>query len=203
MKVDLKTRIPAYRARAGVFALVDVPPLRYLAIDGSGDPNTSAAYAQAVSTLFAVAYRLKFTSKRELDRDYVVMPLEAQWWSDDMAAFTVERDASRWSWTALNLLPDWIGDAEVDSALSSADASSVPARSRLRIQTISEGRCAQTLHIGPYDEEGPVLRELHEEYIPAHGFVMTGLHHEIYLSDARRTDPAKLRTILRQPVVEV
>ncbi|WP_159501907.1 GyrI-like domain-containing protein [Microbacterium sp. 18062] len=190
----------AYRARRGVCEIVDVPPLTYLMIDGQGDPNTSEAYRDAVSTVFAVAYRLKFRSKRESDRDYVVMPLEALWWSDDMATFTSDRDTSRWSWTVLNLLPDWITYADVDRAVSEADAALVPARDRIRRETWEEGRCVQTLHIGPYEDEGPVLAEMHDGFIPGMGLRMTGRHHEIYLSDVRRTDPAKLRTILRQPV---
>jgi len=198
MKVDLKKELASYRARRGVFEVIDVPPLRYLMIDGHGDPNEQE-YADAVSTLFPVAYKLKFLSKRELDRDYVVMPLEALWWSDDMAAFTSDRDKSRWDWTALNLVPEWITDELVDKARSAADA---PALDRLRVETLEEGRCVQTLHLGPFDDEGPVLDELHHEFVPAHGLRMTGKHHEIYLSDIRRTDPAKLRTILRQPVTD-
>lgn len=200
MKVDLKAEIVSYRARAGIISVVDVPPLQYLAIDGAGDPNTAAAYSEAVSTIFAVAYRVKFFSKRELDRDYVVMPLEALWWSDDMATFTDARDKSRWSWTALNLVPDWITAEQVDRAVSGADAAAVPARAGLRLETLREGRCVQTLHVGPYDAEGAALAEMHDEFIPAQGLRMTGRHHEIYLSDVRRTDPEKLKTILRQPV---
>ena len=196
MTVDLKKDIGAYRARSGRFDVVDLPPLSYLMIDGQGDPNTSPAYAEAVSTVFAVAYRLKFRSKRELDRDYVVMPLEALWWADDMAAFTVDREKSRWRWTLLNLVPEWITIADVERALAAA----APAGHPLRLETLAEGRCVQTLHVGPYDEEGPVLAEMHDVVIPARGMRMTGRHHEIYLSDVRRTDPARLKTILRQPV---
>jgi hypothetical protein len=196
MKIDLKKDIAAYRARAGTFDIVDVPALPYLMVDGQGDPNTSESYAEAVSTIFAVAYRLKFHSKRELDRDYVVMPLEALWWADDMAAFTVDRDTSRWRWTLLNLVPEWITSADVERALSAA----APARAPLRLETLAEGRCVQTLHVGAYDDEGPVLAELHDVVIPGRGMRMTGRHHEIYLSDVRRTEPAKLKTILRQPV---
>jgi len=196
MTVDLKKDIGAYRARSGRFDVVDLPPLSYLMIDGHGDPNTSPAYAEAVSTVFAVAYRLKFRSKRELDRDYVVMPLEALWWADDMAAFTVDREKSRWRWTLLNLVPEWITIADVERALAAA----APAGHPLRLETLAEGRCVQTLHVGPYDEEGPVLAEMHGVVIPERGMRMTGRHHEIYLSDVRRTDPARLKTILRQPV---
>lgn len=199
-KVDLKKDLAAYAARAGRFEVVDVPPLRYLAIDGAGDPNTSAAYADAVATLFPVSYAVKFASKRELDRDYVVMPLEALWWAEDLAAFTTARDKSAWSWTAMILVPDWIPDDMVERAAQKhADA---PAIDRLAVRRLDEGRCVQTLHIGSYDDEAPVLAELHDEIIPGLGMRMTGHHHEVYLSDARRTEPAKLRTILRQPVAE-
>ena len=199
MKTDLKRELAAYSARRGVFDVVDLPPLRYLMIDGHGDPNEQA-YADAVSTLFPVAYKLKFMSKKELDRDYVVMPLEALWWSDDMTTFTSDRDKSRWDWTAMILVPDWTPADHVERAL--AAASGAPALDRLRLETLREGRCVQTLHLGPFDEEGPVLARLHDEVIPSRGLRMTGRHHEIYLSDIRRTDPAKLRTILRQPVTD-
>ncbi|MHC2999369.1 GyrI-like domain-containing protein [Microbacterium sp. HJ5] len=199
MKTDLKKELPSYRARRGVFDVIDVPPLRYLMIDGHGDPNTQA-YGDAVSTLFPVAYKLKFLSKNELDRDYVVMPLEALWWSDDMTTFTTGRDKSRWDWTAMILVPEWTTDEHVGRAV--AAAADAPAIDRLRLETLDEGRCVQTLHLGPFDEEGPVLEELHHTFIPGQGLRMTGRHHEIYLSDIRRTDPAKLRTILRQPVAD-
>lgn len=200
MKVDLKKEISAYTAPRGAFEIIDVPPMRYLMIDGHGDPNTQS-YADAVSTIFPVAYKLKFLSKRELDRDYVVMPLEALWWSEDMTTFTTGRDKSRWDWTALNLVPDWITDEHF--ARACAAAPDAPALERIRLDTLSEGRCAQTLHVGPFDDEGPVLAEMHDEFIPAQGLRMSGRHHEVYLSDIRRTDPAKLRTILRQPVEPV
>ena len=199
IKTDLKREIPAYRARRGAFEMVDVPPLRYLMIDGHGDPN-GQTFAEAISTIFPVAYRLKFMSKKEGDRDYVVMPLEALWWSDDMVAFTSDRDNSRWDWTALNLVPEWISDDQFSRALGAA--SDAPALDRLRLETLSEGRCVQTLHLGPFDDEGPVLDAMHHDFIPAHGLRMRGKHHEIYLSDIRRTDPSKRRTILRQPVTE-
>jgi hypothetical protein len=168
-------------------------------IDGHGDPNAQE-YADAITTIFSVGYKLKFMSKKEDDRDYVVMPLEALWWSEDMAAFTSDRDKSRWDWTALNLVPDWVTDEQFGRAL--AAAADAPALDRLRLETYAEGRCVQTLHVGSFDDEGPVLDAMHHDFIPARGLRMTGRHHEIYLSDIRRTAPAKLRTILRQPVAE-
>lgn len=200
-KLDLKKELASYRARQGVFEIVDVPRLRYLAVDGSGDPNTSAAYADAVSAVFGFAYALKFLSKNELDRDYVVMPLEAQWWSDDMRTFTSDRDKSRWMWTALNVVPGWISDDHLAVARErAAKKNASEALEQLRVEDLAEGRCVQTLHIGSYDDEAHVLAELHDVVIPAQGLVMRGLHHEIYLNDVRRTAPEKLRTILRQPV---
>lgn len=204
MKVDLKRELPAYSARVGRFDVVTVPPLQYLMIDGRGDPNTSAEYRDAITTIFPVAYALKFLSKRELDRDYTVMPLEALWWADDMDSFTSARDKSQWSWTCLNLVPDWLTAEHVDAAVAATRAKgSAPALDALRLETLDEGLCVQTLHVGSYDDETPVLARMHEEVIPSHGLTMTGRHHEIYLSDARRTAPEKLRTILRQPVARI
>lgn len=200
MKIDLKTEIPTYAARRGRFDTVTVPPLRYLMIDGAGDPNSVPAYQEALTTLYPVAFALKLFSKRELDRDYTVMPLEGLWWADDPARFTAARDKSRWSWTLLNLVPDWLTEEHVEAACSTVAAKGAPAVDRLRCAVLDEGLCVQTLHIGSYDDEAPVLGEMHSRVIPERGLRMTGIHHEIYLSDARRTAPEKLRTILRQPV---
>ncbi|GAA2054289.1 GyrI-like domain-containing protein [Leifsonia soli] len=201
MKSDLKKELGLYAPRRGRFELVTVPPLRYLMIDGHGDPNTSEQYRDALQTIFPLAYALKFLSKRELDRDYTVMPLEALWWAEDMASFTTARDKSQWDWTALNLIPDWITDDHVEQARATVRSrGGAPALDALRVETLDEGLCVQTLHVGSYDDEAPVLAELHDVFIPESGFTITGRHHEIYLNDARRTAPEKLRTILRQPV---
>jgi len=106
--LDFKKSLPSYRAQRGVFEVVDVPPMHYLMIDGRGDPNTSREYAEAIACLFPVAYKLKFVSKRELQKDYVVPPLEALWWADDMESFTAVRDKSHWQWTVMLMTPEWI-----------------------------------------------------------------------------------------------
>lgn len=206
-KVDFKKSLDSYRARKGTFRLVDVPPMSYLAIDGHGDSNTDPSYAAAIETLYPVAFTLKFASKTELGRDYVVPPLEGLWWAEDMAAFTTARDKTRWSWTLLLYVPEWLGKADVDAACEAvrtkASAKSAPVPPRLddlRLLTLNEGRCAQTLHVGPYDAEGPVLEEMHSSFIGGQGYALSGTHHEIYLSDVRKTAPERLRTILRQPV---
>lgn len=203
-KIDLKKTIATYRAPRGGFEIVEVPELRYLMLDGHGDPNTSPAFAEALETLYPVAYTLRFASKRELGRDYVVPPLEGLWWAENMAAFTSARDKSRWDWTLMLLVPEWIGDELVSSAVERVAAKSSPARlADLRVETLGEGRAVQTLHVGSFDAEAEVLERMHHEFIPAHGLRMTGRHHEIYLSDTRRVAPEKQRTILRQPVAAV
>lgn len=200
-KVDFKKTIDAYRARKGRFDLVEVPDLSYLMIDGHGDPNTSAEFTTAVEALFPLAYTLKFDSKRSLDRDYAVMPLEGLWWADDHASFTSARDKSRWHWTLMIMQPDWIDEEMLADAVTRASAKNPAARvSEVRLETLHEGLCAQTLHVGTYDDEAPVLAQLHEEFIPANGVRLTGTHHEIYFSDPRKGDPARRRTLLRQPV---
>ncbi|MGO4680160.1 GyrI-like domain-containing protein [Microbacterium sp. 2MCAF23] len=200
-KVDLTKSLDGYRARAGDFRLLDLPPSRYLAIDGHGDPNTASAYAEALETLYPVAYALKFASKRELDRDHVVPPLEGLWWADEMDAFTTARDKSRWDWTMLILIPEWIEDALVEAVIADVRTKRAPVRlGDLRILPLSEGLCLQTLHIGSFDDEAPLLARMHDEVIPEQGLRLAGLHHEVYLSDARRVAPEKRRTILRQPV---
>lgn len=200
MKTDFKTTLDAYRARAGEVRVLEVPTLRYLMVDGHGDPS-SPAYADALAALYPVAYATKFASRRDLGRDYVVPPLEALWWAQDMEVFTSRRDKSAWDWTAMLLVPDWVEPEMVDEAVAKVAAKDRPvALPRLRLEALDEGTAVQTLHVGSYDDEAGVLADLHHRFIPEHGLRMTGRHHEIYLSDARRVEPARLRTILRQPV---
>lgn len=180
--------------------------MQYLMVDGAGDPNTSVAYAEAVSALFPVAYTLKFASRKELGIDTVVMPLEGLWYAPDMASFTTRRDKSAWLWTMMIMVGSHVTSAMFEHAMQSVSQKAakkherMPALESMRLETLDEGRCVQTLHLGPYDDEGPVLEELHHRFIPDNRLQMRGLHHEIYLSDPRRAAPAKLRTILRQPV---
>lgn len=199
-KLDLRTTLDGYRAKLGEFRLVNMPDQRYLMVDGSGDPNTAPAYTRALGALYPVAYSLKFASKA-LGRDYVVPPLEGLWWAPDMTAFTSARDKARWSWTMMILVPDWLGPESFDTALEKVRAKSAPpGLSDVRLETLSEGLCMQTLHIGSFDDEAGVLAHMHDALIPGRGLRMTGKHHEVHLSDPRRTAPARLRTILRQPV---
>lgn len=202
-KTDFKKQLESYTASSGKFSMVAVPTLTYLMIDGHGDPNTSASYAEALTSLYPLAYRLKFFSKTELGRDYVVMPLEALWWSEDMAAFTSARDKSRWDWTLMIMVPGWLTPEHFSAARQAvARKGAAPALEEVRLESYEEGLSVQTLHIGSYDDEARLLDAMHHDFIPAHSLQMLGKHHEIYLNDARRTPAPRLRTILRQPVAE-
>jgi len=200
-KTDFKKTIDAYRARRDEFRVVEVPELQYLMIDGHGDPNSSPEFASAIEALYPIAYALKFASRNALDQDYVVMPLEGLWWADDHAAFTSERDKSRWSWTLMTMQPEWIDTVMFSDAVAKASTKNPTGRfGEVRLEVLTEGLCAQTLHVGAFDDEAPVLARMHDEFIPSQGAVMTGRHHEIYFSDPRKGAPEKRRTILRQPI---
>ncbi|MGC7095130.1 GyrI-like domain-containing protein [Amycolatopsis lurida] len=200
-KYDIKkARKQLYSAPAKEFTVVEVPELPYLAIDGRGDPNTSAAYANALEALYSTAYTLKFAAKKDLGQDFVVGPLEGLWRADDPEVF-LSRRKELWEWTMMLSLPPWVTGEMVQAAVEGvAKKKDLPALGDLGPRTLAEGTCVQILHIGSYDDETPTLDRLHHQYLPEHGLTFNGDHHEIYLSDARRTEPAKLKTILRQPV---
>lgn len=201
-KYDIKAAHKAlYSPSPTDFSTVDVPRMQYLAVDGRGDPNSSAEYAAALEALYPVAYAVKFASKNALGRDFVVGPLEGLWRAEDMTAFT-RGDRNAWEWTLLISQPDWITAEMIPDAVTAVTAKGKggEAVERVRLLTLDEGRSVQILHIGPYAAEAPTLARLHDECMPANGLTFNGDHHEIYLSDVRRTAPEKLRTVLRQPV---
>ncbi len=199
-KIDLKRELSCYTAKRDLPQIIQVPDLQYLMIDGHGDPNTPV-YQAAVSALYPLAYTLKFASKKHLGRDFVVMPLEGLWWAEDMDVFTSAREKAAWDWTLMIMTPDWITEDMFAAAREQLRRKEPPERlDDVRLETLSEGRCVQALHVGAYDDEAELLRHLHEEFIPGQGLRMVGKHHEIYLSDPRRVEPSKLKTILRQPV---
>jgi hypothetical protein len=168
-------------------------------IDGQGDPDTTPAYAQAFDALFSVAYATKFAVKKgALQTDYVVMPLEGLWWADDMAAFTAN-DRAQWLWTMMIMQPALVPHTVIVQAMADVHRKkpSLPV-DRLQLEPLTEGRCAQILHVGPFMQEGPTIARLHAHADARGG--LRGKHHEIYLSDIRRADPAKWKTVLRQPI---
>ncbi|MGD8795052.1 MAG: GyrI-like domain-containing protein [Anaerolineae bacterium] len=201
-KIDFKKTLKElYRPPRDRFVVVDVPAMQFLMADGHGDPNTAPAYQEAVEALYALAYKLKFASKKELGQDYVVPPLEGLWWAEDMALFSTMRDKSAWEWTMMIMQPEWITPAMFDAAVAQvAKQKDLPALPIIRLETYEEGLSVQILHLGSYDDEAPTLQRLHHDFLPENGYREAGKHHEIYLSDPRRVAPEKLKTVLRQPV---
>ena len=189
MRVDLKKdRKDLYQPGTKDFTEVDVPEMLYLAIDGHGDPNTSAAYA------------IRAALGARTGDDFVVGPLEGLWTSPDNSVFAA-RDKDAWDWTMMIPLPDAVSSQDVDEGLHQASRKKpeLPI-GELRELRFAEGRSLQILHVGTYDDEAPTLARLHDEVMPRLGFTWNGPHHEIYLSDPRRVAPEKMKTVLRQPV---
>lgn len=201
MRIDLKKdRKALYSPPPGDFTEVHVPEAAYLAADGSGDPNTSPAYASAIQALYAGAYAIRAVLKKRTGDDFVVGPLEGLWTSADSSAF-VARDKGEWNWTMMIPLPDAVSARDIADGLGQAARKKpeLPV-SALKELPLSEGRSLQILHVGTYDDEAPTLARLHDEVMPRLGLTWNGPHHEIYLSDPRRVAPEKMKTILRQPV---
>ena len=199
VKLDLKKDLKHLYGATATPALIEVPAITYLMIDGHGDPNTAPEYAEAVQALFSVAYTAKFALKKSGGPDIAVMPLQALWWVPDMTTFSVT-DKSAWDWTAMIAQPDVVTPDVVDAARSAAAAKApAAALAKLRLETLVEGRAGQVLHVGPYAAEGPTIERLHA-FIADQGLQLRGKHHEIYLGDPRRTAPERLKTIIRQPV---
>ncbi len=202
--LDLKKQLKhLYQPSAKQFSMVDVPPLNFLMVDGSGDPNTSAEFAAATEALYGVSYGLKFGVKQgkygDTPYDYPVLALEGLWWVDDMAHFSVEAKG-QWYWTLMIMQPDIITAEMVEVARADvAKKKTLAALSKVRFEPYHEGPSAQIMYFGPFKDEGPTIARLHA-FIEEGGHQLRGKHHEIYLSDPRRTAPEKLKTVIRQPL---
>jgi hypothetical protein len=199
-KIDLRKDLKhLYNSSSKQITIVDVPEMNFLMVDGQGDPNTSAAYRNAVEALFAVSYALKFMIKKsESPVDYAVMPLEGLWWVDDMARFSLN-DKAAWKWTSMIMQPEYVAADLFQQALRQVKKKKNSlAFSGMRFECFHEGQAAQILYSGSYADEGPTIERIHR-FIAEQGHRLRGRHHEIYLSDPRRTAPAKLKTIIRQP----
>jgi hypothetical protein len=214
-KIDYKKELKSlYGPSSKEFQVVEVPPMQYLMLDGRGDPNTAQEYQDAIEALYALAYKLKFMSKKALERDYVVPPLEGLWDSPEMIfSLTgvddedvwVEKfkasDRDSWQWTMMIMQPDWITLEMFEDAREQVRQGKNPVSlDKMRLERYEEGLCVQILYVGPYAGEAPILAKLHTEFLPESGYTEAGKHHEIYLSDPRKTAPEKLKTVLRQPV---
>ena len=171
-------------------------------VDGIGEPG-GQTYTDALETLYPIAYKIKFISKIELEKDYVVPPLEGLWWADDLNAF-ITRDKSVWKWTMMIMVPDWISQDLYERAVNEVKKAKNPVSlENLRLESYHEGLSVQILHIGSYEDEAPVLAEMHDHFIPDNKLKERGHHHEVYLSDPRRVAPEKLKTVLRHPVDKI
>ena len=199
-KIDFKKELKhLYKPSVKSVGRVTVPGMNFLMIDGQGDPNTSQEFQDAVEALYSVSYALKFMVKKgDMGIDYGVMPLEGLWWSDDMSTFSVDCKEA-WKWTLMIMQPEFISQAMVEGAIKQVRAKKNPVSlSQLRFALFEEGEAAQIMHVGPFSEEGPTIEKVHA-LIEESGKVRRGKHHEIYLSDIRRADPAKWKTVIRQP----
>jgi hypothetical protein len=200
-KIDFKKQLrPLYSPSDRKVEMVAVPQMNFLMVDGEGNPNTVKSFSNAIEALYPISYTLKFMVKNgEIGVDYGVLPLEALWWADDMSAFTTG-DKDAWKWTLMIMQPEFITGKMVEKAKEEVERKKNPVSLPLvRFEAFEEGKAAQILHIGPFAEEGPTIEKVHL-FIKDHGSQRAGKHHEIYLSDLRRTAPEKWKTIVRQPM---
>ncbi|MEN6549091.1 MAG: GyrI-like domain-containing protein [Armatimonadia bacterium] len=190
-----------YNPPATQVVAVTVPEFAFFMVDGAGDPNGSAAFQAATEALYALAYSLKFARKKtNPEQDYAVMPLEGLWWSADLDAFDMNRRQD-WRWTLMIMQPPRLTDEQFAELVEqTASKKPLPALSQVRFETFDEGLSVQTLHRGPYSAEAATVQRLHA-WATGQGYELRGKHHEIYLSDPRRTAPEKLKTIIRQPIM--
>jgi len=197
--VDLKKVYRAHYTAADSPGIVDVPARPYLMIDGEGDPNTSDAYRRALEALYPLAYGLRKAIKDATGLAYTVMPLEGLWWVEDMRRFSLD-DKSSWMWTAMIRQPDEVTAELAEEVLPAvAQKKKLAAGHLARVEHFGDGKAAQILHLGPYSAEAPTVERLHR-FIDDEGLRFDGKHHEVYLTDPRKSAPEKNRTIIRQPV---
>lgn len=199
-KIDFKKSLKdLYSPPAKAVVEVVVPALNYIMVDGTGDPNEQTMFQPRVEALYGLSYHLKFASKK-LGQDYTVMPIEGLWWVEgNLPVDPTTSDRRTWKWTLMVMQPDFITGAMYEAAVEAVREKKQPALlDDCRFERYEEGRAAQTLHVGPYSAEKPTIDRVHA-YIEVQGGRPTLKHHEIYLSDARKTAPEKMRTVIRQP----
>ena len=200
VKIDLKKELKAlYVPSAKEVTLINVPEMQFIMVDGQGAPE-SEQYGKSIEALYAIAYTMKFAKKKADGTDFTVMALEGLWWAEDYKDFDPETgDRNKWQWTMMIMQPDFITKIDFESAWeAAAKKKDNPLIAKVRFESFKEGKSAQIMHIGPYSAEGTTVQKLHQK-IQEIGGSLSGKHHEIYLSDPRRVDPAKMKTVLRQP----
>lgn len=205
-QLDLRKQFKSlYNPSAKEVAIVDVPAMQFLMVDGTGNPNTAQEYKDAVEALYGVAFTLKFLIKKEKAVDYPVMALEGLWWTPDMREFSTDNKDS-WLWTMMIMQPEVVTKELFEQVLEQVEKKKPsPALAKMRLEGFHEGLSAQIMHIGPFSAEGPTIAKLHA-FIKEHGYTFNGTeqkHHEIYMSDPRRAVPEKLRTVIRQSMIRL
>ncbi len=201
-KADLKKEFPNLYNPPRDPHILEIPDMRFFMVDGTGYPVDNPLYQEAMQLLYGASFTLKMSVMKPTGKDYVVPPLEGLWWADDMTVFTdlyMERK-DEWKWTSMIRIPDFVKEEQIKEALVLFKEKKNPSNfNKLRYETYAEGTVVQVLHLGPFSEEGPVIANMHK-YAEEMGYLLHNKHHEIYLSDPRRTKPEKLRTVIRQPI---
>ncbi|MDH5362102.1 MAG: GyrI-like domain-containing protein [Aigarchaeota archaeon] len=196
--IDLRKQLKAFYSSPKKPNIIDVPPAKFLTITGRGEPG-GEAYRAAMNALYSVAYTIKFRAKAA-GKDFTVMTLEGLWWFDDPNASFDSVPREEWNWKSMIRQPDLITAEMVKEAKTQAKAKKgLEEIDSVVLEKFHEGMSAQIMHIGPYSEEGETIAELHR-FIEENGYKMRGHHHEIYMSDPRRTAPERCKTIIRQPI---
>ncbi len=200
-KVDLKRDLKhLYNPSAKEPVVVEVPPMNFLMISGTGDPNTVQAYKDAVETLYAVAYPLKFAVKAQQGVDYGVMPLEGLWWTPEDKPDYQAQNRDHWQWTMMMMQPEYVSDDLVRETIAEVKRKkNPPAIERLSFEEYDEGMAVQIMHIGPFSAEHATIMRM-RQFMDENGYEKNGKHHEIYLADPRKSAPEKLKTVLREPL---
>ena len=207
MAFDFKKEFKEYYMPKNKPQIVTVPKMNYIAVRGMGDPNEEGgAYQAAIGVLYSVAYTLKMSYKTDYKIEgffeYVVPPLEGFWWQDDVKGVDYS-DKSTFRWISMIRLPDFVTEEDFAWAVKTAEKKKKMDCSSAEFLTVEEGICVQIMHQGAFDDE-PATVALMDQYLEEQGYendtTDTRMHHEIYLSDARKTEPAKMKTVIRHPI---
>jgi len=207
MAFDFKKEYKEFYMPKRTPSIVTVPKMSFIAVRGDGDPNDEEGeYKQAIGLLYGIAFTIKMSKKgdHQIDGyfDYVVPPLEGFWWQNGVIGVDY-RNKDSFQWISVIRLPDFVTKADFDWAVKEAAGKKKTDFSKVEFLTYDEGLCVQCMHIGSYDDE-PATVQLMHEYMTAQGYSLditeSRFHHEIYLSDARKVSPDKLKTVIRHPI---
>lgn len=207
MSFDYKKEYKEFYMPKNRPSIIEIPEMNYIAVRGSGDPNAEdGEYQKAIGLLYGVAFTIKMSKKTdhriEGYFDYVVPPLEGFWWQEGIKGVDYTRKAD-FHWISVIRLPDFVTEEDFRWAIQEASEKKKQDFSKVEFMTVEEGLCVQCMHIGSYDDEPATVQMMHE-YMAQQGYELDltdrRLHHEIYLSDARKVSPEKRKTVIRHPI---